>query len=262
MYGSDVYSFPYQSATNMRIIRKNLKSADSIASTSYAMALQTTSLIDIDVNNINITPFGVDINKFSKKKVEKDFILIGSIKKLAPKYGLEYGIRAIDYLVNNLIDTTDLSKKIKYYIYGDGPQKKELEDLIRDLDLDEIVYLKGRIPNDEVPNALNEFDIFLGTSVSDSESFGVAIVEAMACEVPVIVTDVDGFKEVVDNGNVGVMVPRKDYKEMAKQILRLINDEHVREKLGKIERDRVIDKFSWDNNVKNMENIYRRMINL
>lgn len=112
VYGGDVYSFPYLSATNMKIIRKNLKSADSIASTSYAMALQTTKLMGIDVNDIYITPFGVDINEFSKKKVEKDFILIGTIKTLAPKYGLEYGIRAIDYLVKNLIDSPDIIKKL------------------------------------------------------------------------------------------------------------------------------------------------------
>ncbi len=263
VYGSDVYSFPYQRNRNMRIIRKNLKGADAIASTSYAMAVQVTKLIDISVDKINITPFGVDINMFCKKIISKqnDRIILGSIKKLAPKYGIGYGIRAVDHLVNNLLINSDCTKKINYFIYGDGPEKKELKKLIQDLKLEEIVFLKGRIPNQEVPDALNEFDIFLGTSVSDSESFGVAIVEAMACEVPVIVTDVDGFKEVVDNGNAGIMVLRKDYKQMAEEIFRIIKDDNIREKLGRIERDRVEANFNWDDNVKKMENIYQTMIN-
>ena len=56
----------------------------------------------------------------------------------------------------------------------------------------------GKIPNEKVPEALNKLDIFCVTSILNSESFGVAVVEAMACEVPVVATDVDGFREVVD----------------------------------------------------------------
>jgi len=262
VYGSDVYSFPYQKKLNMKIIRKNLNAANAIASTSYAMAVQTSRLTNINVEKIYITPFGVDTIKFCKKDLVRkdDSIILGTIKKLAPKYGIEYGIKAIDYLIKNLLYGKNHTKKIKYYIYGDGPQKEELKSLVKELNLEEVIFFKGRIPNDEVPTALNEFDIFLGTSISDSESFGVAIVEAMACEVPVIVTDVDGFKEVVDNGNAGIMVPRKDYIEMAKQIFRLLNNDALRKEIGKAERSRVIEYYNWDDNVRKMETIYKDLI--
>jgi len=261
VYGGDVYDFPYLSRTNMRIIRKNLKAADSIASTSYAMAQQTSKLIDCRAEDIYITPFGVDIKQFCKRSVNKrDGIVIGSIKKLSPKYGIKYGILAINYLVNNLLAENEKNMKIKYLIYGEGPERSELEQLVKDLNLQNIVEFKGRIPNNLVPQALNQFDIFLGTSVLDSESFGVAVVEAMACEVPVIVTDVDGFKEVVDSGKAGIMVPRKDYEAMAKQIYKLIKDSDLRIKLGKVERDRVLEKYNWINNVREMEDIYSKLI--
>jgi hypothetical protein len=71
VYGSDVYDFPYKNRINMKIIRKNLNAADSIASTSYAMACQTSKLINCPVSNIHITPFGVDIKKFTKKTLIK-----------------------------------------------------------------------------------------------------------------------------------------------------------------------------------------------
>lgn len=261
VYGSDVYDFPYKKKMNMNIIRKNLYSADEIASTSNAMAIQTSTLIDMPVSKINITPFGVDIEKFSKKNIQKDDskIIIGSIKKLTPKYGMKYGILAIDFLVKNLLDDQQ-NIKLEYRIYGEGEEKQELELLAEKCGISNTVKFMGRVPNEVVPKALNEMDIFLGNSILDSESFGVAIVEAMACEVPVIVTDVDGFKEVVDNGNAGIMVPRKDPKAMADEIYKLIENPELRKEIGQKQRKRVIENYNWVENVRKMEGIYKRMI--
>jgi len=255
VYGSDVYDFPYKRKINMSIIRKNLNAADSIASTSYAMACQTSRLINYPVEDIYITPFGVDIKKFSKQDFKK------KIKKLSPKYGIRYGILAVDHLINKLLTGKERNLNIKYIIYGEGEEEIELRQLVEKCNLQNVVEFKGRIPNDLVPKALNEFDFFLGTSVLDSESFGVAIVEAMACEVPVIVTDVDGFKEVVDNARAGIMVPRKDFEAMAKQIYNLIKQPEQRIKLGTIQRKRVVDNYNWLENVKKMEVIYSRLVN-
>lgn len=261
VYGSDVYDFPYINNINMSIIKKNLLAADGIASTSNSMALQTAKLINYPVEKIHITPFGVDIDKFKKntmKKNDGEFI-IGSIKKLSSKYGMKYGILAVDYLVKHLIEDSEF--KIKYYIYGEGDEKIELQNLVSKLELQDIVEFKGRIPNSEVPKSLNELDVFLGNSILDSESFGVAIVEAMACEVPVIVTDVSGFKEVIDGGSAGILVPRKDYKIMALEIHKLIKNSRNRELLGVVGRERVVDNYNWIDNVKQMELIYKNLIN-
>lgn len=262
VYGSDVYDFPYKNKINMKIIKKNLQAANAIASTSYAMAYQTSKLIEYPIDKIHITPFGVDINKFYKQYTAKEDgkIVIGSIKKLSPKYGIKYGILAIDYLLNNLLKEKKDSINITYKIYGEGEEEEELKQFVKQHNLQEVVEFKGRIPNELVPKALNEFDIFLGTSILDSESFGVAIVEAMACEVPVIVTDVDGFKEVVNKGEVGVMVGRKDYKEMAHEILGLIDSPNRREEQGSIQRQYVIDNYNWEKNVKKMEEIYKSIL--
>lgn len=261
VYGSDVYDFPYQKKMNMRIIKKNLRAADQIASTSHAMARQTASLVNMPVSKIHITPFGVDIEKFSNKCANKDTnkIIIGSIKKLSPKYGIKYGILAIEYLVKKLRkDHNNLN--IEYRIYGEGEEKQELDLLAKECGISNIVKFMGRIPHEVVPQVLNEMDIFLGNSILDSESFGVAIVEAMACEVPVIVTDVDGFKEVVDNGDSGIMVPRKNPKAMAEEINKLIEYPELRKEIGQKQRKRVIENYNWIDNVKKMEGIYKKMI--
>jgi glycosyltransferase involved in cell wall biosynthesis len=257
VYGSDVYDFPFKSKFNMQIIRKNLKSANQICSTSNAMARKIVSLLGIDLTEVHITPFGVDLVKFknTNNNKTKEKIIIGSIKKLSPKYGMEYGILAINFLIKNLL-TAKKNIYIEYRIYGIGEDRKKLEQLVVNLGLNNVIKFMGRVSNDFVPTVLNDFDIFLGNSILDSESFGVAIVEAMACEVPVIVTDVDGFKEVVDNGNFGIIVPRRDPISMAKEILNLIENPDLRRDMGIKGRIRVTQLYNWIENVKNMEKIY------
>ncbi|WP_375103853.1 glycosyltransferase [Paenibacillus sp. RS8] len=259
VYGSDVYDFPYQNRFNMRLITKNLKNADSIASTSNAMAIQVTKLIECELEDIHITPFGVDVKKFHLKSSEKrdNEFVIGSIKKLSAKYGIKYGILAVNYLIKDLLTDEERSRiKLKYNIYGEGEEKSDLQRLVSECGLEEIVVFKGKIANSEVPKALNELDVFLGTSILDSESFGVAIVEAMACQVPVIVTDVDGFKEVVDNGKAGIIVSRKNFIEMAEQILKLLRNPKLRIEIGEKQRKHVMNRYDWIENVKKMESIY------
>ena len=121
------------------------------------------------------------------------------------------------------------------------------------------IKFKGFILNSKVPKVINEIDIFVVPSILDSESFGVAAVEAMACEVPVIVSDADGLKEVVIDNKAGFIVPKKDYKAIAEKIKILINDRELRQRLGKIGRERVIELYNWSSNVENMIDIYKKL---
>ena len=139
-------------------------------------------------------------------------------------------------------------------IYGDGPQKEELEKLIQELSLENVVYLKGQIPNKDVPQVLSQFDVFCATSFK--ESFGVAVVEAMAMSLPVVVTDTDGFKEVVADGENGYIVPIGNEKAIALKLQELIIDRKKRECMGKAGRKRVEELYDWEKNVDTMEKLY------
>lgn len=264
VYGSDVYDFPYKSKRNMIIAKKNLKAADLIASTSHSMALQVTKLIDISNELIQITPFGVNQITFKNMhlKKNKSSIKIGTIKKLSYKYGINYGILAVDYLVKKLLPQDQKLNKLKisYDIYGEGPDEKRLKDLVNELKLNNIVHFKGRIPNKKVPYALNEMDYFIATSVLDSESFGVAIVEAMSCEIPVIVSDVDGFIEVTNSGKCGIVVKRKDYISLGNALFTLLKNDDYRNNLIKLAKKRVLAHYDWNQNVNHMLEIYQKLI--
>ncbi len=139
VWGSDVYKFPHQSKFNMQLIRKNLLYADKIASTSNCMAEVTRSLVDTINLDITITPFGVDINKFKRKvpKIEKEEIVIGSIKTLSRHYALDDLIRAIKILRDDLKkeNLVNITNKFKVLIFGEGNQKNELIRLTKELKL-------------------------------------------------------------------------------------------------------------------------------
>lgn len=267
VWGSDVYDFPYESFVKKIILQKNIRYASKLASTSFCMAEQLRRVMGNKELEIAVTPFGVDTevfnsSRFDKKK--KDFILLGNIKMLKPKYGIAEFIRAVKLLLEKLekSEKNYLAHKLKVHIYGEGEQRQELEGIIKELSLEQTVFLKGHVPNSQVPEILNDFDVFCATSMLDSESFGVAVVEAMAMGVPVIASDVDGFKEVVADGKTGIIVPRGDEVEISQALERLVLDENLRNEFGENGRKRVEQLFDFQKNVDTMEKLYHEMIGL
>ena len=259
VWGSDVYDFPNESKLKKRIIEKNLKNYTAIASTSYCMAEETKKYLKNKSKEIFITPFGVDTEKFKNLNIEKNKneLVIGIVKTLTENYGIEYLIKAIKEL-ENILDIEN-SKKIKLLIYGKGELKNKLESLTKELQIEDKVIFKGYISNEDIPKVLNEMDIFVVPSIN--ESFGVAAVEAMACEIPVIASSVGGLKEVIIDKETGYLVPKKDYKEIAKYLKKLILDKNLRIYLGKNGRKRVLENYDWNSNVNYMIKIYKEIIN-
>lgn len=259
VWGSDVYDFPRQSKLKKQILIKNLNSYKAIASTSCCMAKEVEQYL-VKKQKIYITPFGVDTEKFKNLNLEKkeDKIIIGIVKTLESKYGIEYLIKAVKEL-EKILDKKNF-EKIEVRIYGKGSLKEVLENLAQELKIEKKIKFEGFIPNLKVPKVINKMDIFVVPSVLDSESFGVAAVEAMACEVPVIVSNVGGLREVVIDNETGFVIPKKDYKAIAEKIKKLIDNNELRKKMGKRGRKKVIDLYNWNNNVENMIEIYNKII--
>lgn len=260
VWGSDVYEFPYQKRLNLMIVRKNLESATRIASTSHDMRKQTLSLMK-KTKSIDITPFGIDINQF--KPIENikhnDFLKIGIVKTLEETYGIKYLIEAMALLLEKLSNIDYKGKPPLLEIVGRGSQKEFLKQLCGNLNINHCVTFSDKIPNHEVPKKLSTFDVYCAPSLA--ESFGVAIIEASACEIPVVVTDVGGLKEVVVHGQTGLIVENSNAEAIANALLKLIIDEKLRERLGKNGRKYVLENYNWFNNLKTMEESYRACIN-
>ncbi|WP_285824230.1 glycosyltransferase [Schaedlerella arabinosiphila] len=254
VWGSDVYDFPRESKMKEKILKKNLKYAVQIASTSYCMAEQTRKIVRD--KKIVVTPFGVDIEQFRiHPKRNKDYFIVGTVKTLSYKYGIDMIIKAFRLFLDQL-DKTD---HIHMVIYGEGEQKDELIELCKLLGISDKVHFKGYIANMNVPEAFRTMDIVCFGSRMESESFGVAAVEAMACGCPVIATKVAGFKEVMEEGRTGYLVSAEDYEMMAVYMLKLYRDKELRDEIGLNGRKRVERFYDWNQCVDMMIDLYMSM---
>jgi glycosyltransferase involved in cell wall biosynthesis len=256
VWGADVFSFPDKSFLHKLILEYNLKKADKILSTSHVMAKETQLYTD---KNIEVTPFGIDMEQFKPMEVQSVFdqydIVIGTVKTLEEKYGIEYLIKAFKILSDKYPELP-----LKLLIVGGGSLDKELKQLTKDLNIDNKTVFTGNVPFAEVPKYHNMLSVSVSVSVLDSESFGVAILEASSCAKPVVVANVGGLPEVVEDGVSGFVVPPRDEKETAKAIEKLILDKELRIKIGNNGRERVRELYDWNNNVKQMIRIYKNFI--
>ncbi len=263
VWGSDVYAFPYKSKLNFLILKGNLLAADRIASTSEAMARQVRKLLNNDSLPIDITPFGVDVSSFYHSrdylKPQNRPFVIGLVKTLKPVYGIEYLIRSIPPLLEQLNQADpDLARQIQIHIYGEGPLETSLKSLVSELSLDEIVQFKGYVEHAKLPAILAGMDLYCLSSLN--ESFGVSAVEAMASGLPVVATDTEGFRDIILHGKTGLIVPPADPKALAAAMFKLCIDSGLRQCYGIAGQLRARELFDWEQNVTRMETIYQEMV--
>lgn len=254
VWGSDVFVFPKKRWLNKWILKFNFKHANVIVSTSHAMAkeasLYTNKLIEV-------IPFGIDFNVFKpdhKIKANKSEIIIGNIKSLEPIYGIDILIKAF-----NLVKIKFLEIKLKLIIVGKGSKFEEYQNLVLDLGLKNDVVFMGSVSQEEVPDILNTFDIF--ACLSRNESFGVSVIEAMACKIPVVVTKNPGFLEVVNSENNGLFVDIENINEAADKISELILNKDLVEKNVNNAFDRVKSLYDLKVNIVKQVELYKAIIN-
>ncbi len=128
----------------------------------------------------------------------------------------------------------------RLWIVGEGPERAPLEELSRQKGLtDRVIFLGQR---DDVPDLLGLADLFLLTSIN--EGFGLVLVEAMACALPVVATRVGGIPEVVADGTSGILVPAGDLPALARALERLIANPELRRRMGERGRKIALKNYS------------------
>jgi len=252
VWGSDVYSYPQLGSIYRRLLEYTFKKADLLLSTSHCMARETNKYTN---KEIGITPFGVDTERFKPSQKEGDgTFVIGNVKTLSDNYGIDLLIRAFA-----IVCAKNPDKPLKLRIVGDGPDKTKLQELSRSLGVDGRTEFVGFVDNRRLPEIYNSFDV--SVSLSYKESFGVVAVEAMACGCPVVTSDADGFREVVADGVTGFIVPKGNPEAAAGAIQRFINTPELCHTMGAAGRERVLELYNWNDNVRSMIGYYNQLYN-
>lgn len=254
VWGSDVFSFPKRSVFHRQIFKFNIHRANRVLSTSHVMAKE---IAKYSTKKITVIPFGINLDEFKKEKsislFERNDVVIGTIKTLEQVYRVDRLIRVFAKLT-----VLEPNLPLKLLIAGDGSLRGQLEQLVKELGITNRVVFAGKIEHSKVVSYYNMLDVFL--ALSESESFGVSVIEASACEVPVVVSNVGGLPEVVDNGSTGFVVPEDDIDFIAKKVRMLLKDKNLRSNLGVNGRAKVESEYDFSVNLKQMLNVYNDIL--
>jgi colanic acid/amylovoran biosynthesis glycosyltransferase len=175
-------------------------------------------------------------------------ITVGSLSWIK---GYEYALLAVRRLV-------DQGVSVQFHIIGDGAKRYRLLYTIDDLDLHGQVHLHGKLSQSEVRSRLQQADVFLLASLS--EGISNAVLEAMACGLPVVTTDCGGMREAVTDGVEGLVVPVRDSEGMAAALSRLASDRILGRRMGQAARERVLSEFTIKQQVDKFIELYQSIL--
>lgn len=251
-WGTDVMKFPNKNFIAKSILKYNFRKADVLCATSPTIVL---CINDIIKKPVTVVPFGVDVEQFKPMAVKsffapEDFVL-ASIKPIEKLYN-------IDILIQSFAQLSPKHPHLKLLIVGEGSVKSDLESLAKKLNVSEKVVFTGRIPFAEVKNYYNMINVLV--NISEYESFGVSVIEAMACEKPVIVTNVGGLKDIVMDETLGFKVEIRNVEQTVQAIETLMADQKLYKQIAGDVRKHVIEHYSWEKNLQQMIDIYENVI--
>lgn len=254
-WGADIFDSP-KNMFIKKMLMKSFKKADAISVLSEITRTEIKKMTD---KYVHLIPFGVDVDKFYPGQSSTDNVTrIGTIRTLTEKYGVEYLIKAF----------AEICKKysnVQLEIVGDGPLRASLEQLTIELGVKDKVVFHGYINQnssfEQYIKILQSLDVFAILSILDSETFGVAAVEASACGIPVVATSVGGLPEVIEAENTGILVSPKNVEETTKALDRLLSNKKLRIEMGKAGRAKVEANYNWTLNIQQMVNLYSQTIN-
>lgn len=240
------------------VLKKFLKRADRIIVSSPAILERSPFLRKFQNKCAIITP-GIDIGRFKLSDKNKQASLELREKfpgRLLLFVGRLVAYKGLDYLIKAMenIDATLL-------IVGDGPEKSKLKSLAKKLRVDKKIFFMGKVIDEELSAYYHACDMFVLPSINDKEEFGLVQLEAHACGKPVVSTALPtGVSFANINGLSGLVVPPKSAQDLARAINKLLENEGLRQQLGRQAKERAELKFNRKIMAQNILDIYRNFI--
>jgi N-acetyl-alpha-D-glucosaminyl L-malate synthase BshA len=237
------------------VMKFSIEESDGVTAVSRFLKEKTLTNYHIE-KDIQVIPNFIDENKYKRIEAEK------IRKSLAPN-GEKVLIHVSNFRqVKRVPDVVrifnEVRKKIpsKLILVGDGPDRSNCENLARELGIfNDIKFLGKQI---ELVCLLSASDVFL--IPSQSESFGLSALEAMACEVPVISSSVGGLPELVVHGQTGYIAEIGDIERMSKYAVDLLTNESKYKLFAQASRNRAITMFGADKVIDMYEEYYKRIL--
>jgi glycosyltransferase involved in cell wall biosynthesis len=199
-------------------------------------------------HRIEIIPNGVDVEKYDEVKAEK------SDRPRVIYVGRLIGYKHVDDL---LLAFSRLDLDAELYIVGEGPERKNLEALVRELRIDHKVAFTGFVDERKKIELLKSSHVLVLPSTT--EGFGIAVLEAMAARVPAIAADIPALHELVKDGENGLFFKPRAIDDLKTKLKLLLKDGALRDKFSKCGYDLVGEEFTWGRVTEKNEEIYKSL---
>ena len=246
---------------NKYLLDKILSYADVIISPSKYYIDESRVLgkyrdkIVVVPNGINIDEFDISYSKV-KCRNKLDLPVDSNIVLFLGTFGPQKGA---DVLLKTIPKILRVISNVIFVFVGGGIMREELEKLSKKLGVEKNVRFAGFVEEDTKSLYYGAADVFCLPSVMTTEVFPIVFLEAFASGLPMVVSDLDTFKCVIEDGYNGIVAKRNDVNNLADAIIYLLKNEDVREKMGKNGRKKVED-YSWEKVVEETERVYEALL--
>ncbi|GLI34553.1 glycosyltransferase family 4 protein [Desulforhabdus amnigena] len=200
---------------------------------------------------LRVIPNGVDGTRFFDMNLPRIPNSLFFMGRLETRKGIDFLLKCMPVVKNGCRD-------VRLYVAGSGCLKRELEEMTEHFGLHENVRFLGVIDDRDVNEWYNKVSVVVIPSVF--EGFGLNAIEAMSCGTPVIATDVDGLRDVVEDGVSGRLVPYNDVEGLRGCVLDLLRNDLERQQLAENGKNRVKALYDWQNISRQVAKIYQIVI--
>jgi glycosyltransferase involved in cell wall biosynthesis len=251
-WGSDVLVHLYRNRIYRLMSLYVIKKADAIHSVGSNL---TKKLVELGApkKRIVTVPMGVDMSLFNpdaEPMVDDDKVII-STRSLEDIYNVQSLIKASPYIIKRYPDA-------RIIVAGDGKERETLQSLADELDVSSNVEFVGAVGHNEMPRWLTSAKVYVSTSLSDS--LAVSNLEAMACGVFPVVTNIPACREWIKDGNNGFLVPVNNPRMLGKRIVDALSDDKLRDSARLANRDIIMERANWKDNMKDVEKFYKKVL--
>ena len=252
--GSDVNVYPKESKANFLLTRNVIENCDAPVAVSKALAEEMSSVSRVP-RKVSVLYTTIDTQLFrppKKKGGLRERLGIPPKSFVAIYVGFLSRSKGVADLAQAWRSVAGELPRSLLVVVGDGPLSGKLAKLGRR------VLLCGRRPHAEVALWMQASDVLVLPSYS--EGLPAVVVEAMACELPVVATSVGGIPEAIVQGKTGLLLPAGDRCELTSSILTLAQNENLRRRMGKAGRRRIQTLFRWDAYVSHTSELYHSLL--
>lgn len=258
-WGSDVLIEPETSLSRKEMARFTFQQADAITCDCRLVKHKILELTGCSPEKITIFPWGIDLRTFKPANVPsnireklgwRDKKILIMTRDFRPIYGIEYFIEALPAIIHK-------QPEARVIFVSTGPLEEACRQKVTELGLAGHVHFAGAVDETGMTEHLNAADIYVTTSLSDGTS--ACMLEAMACGLPVVVSDAPVYFEWVEDGVNGYIVPRRDVAQLRKRILELLERPVLRQEMGERNLQIAKKRADWENNFSVLEAIYGRL---